>query len=336
MKKYRNKFYTYYIDEKFEKRGYFMEDIILYGAGKAGKANAYLLYKYGIEIAGFCDSFKSGEVEFECDGKIKKKKIFKLEELSKEQYVMSVTIMDYMEREDIIKKIKEYGFKVLTVEQIFSQIGDIVAGNRKYIAEFHRNGMDNYYSKAEEKENIDIFWGKNSSFYKMFQKMNIERIIELACGQGRHVPWYIKDAKKIVLVDILDKNIELCKERFQGEEKIEYCINSGYDFRNLPSGFFTALFSYDAMVHFEMLDIFQYLKETERVLCRGGRALFHHSNNISNYKVTFATGKHGRNYMSRDLFAYLANRAGLIILEQKEIDWGGEKKLDCITLVEKP
>ncbi len=38
--------------------------------------------------------------------------------------------------------------------------------------------------------------------------------------------------------------------------------------------------------------------------------------------------------MSKQLFAYLANRAGLTVLEQRVIDWG-KKDLDCITLVEK-
>ena len=39
--------------------------------------------------------------------------------------------------------------------------------------------------------------------------------------------------------------------------------------------------------------------------------------------------------MSRELFAYLAHRAGLEVLEQQTIDWSGVKDLDCITLVEK-
>ena len=39
--------------------------------------------------------------------------------------------------------------------------------------------------------------------------------------------------------------------------------------------------------------------------------------------------------MSKQLFAYLADRAGLEVLEQRVIDWGGKKDLDCLTLVEK-
>lgn len=47
----------------------------------------------------------------------------------------------------------------------------------------------------------------------------------------------------------------------------------------------------------------------------------------------FAHALHGRCFMNRDLFAYLACRVGFEVLEQVVIDWGDEKNLDCITLV---
>ena len=87
------------------------------------------------------------------------------------------------------------------------------------------------------------------------------------------------------------------------------------------------------MVHFELIDIYSYLLETKRILETGGMALFHHSNNTKNYKINFATGRYGRNYMSAELFAYLAHRAGLEVMEQHLVNWGECKDLDCITLV---
>ena len=89
------------------------------------------------------------------------------------------------------------------------------------------------------------------------------------------------------------------------------------------------------MVHFEMMDIFQYLLETKRILRKGGKALFLHSNNTDSYNVTFSSGRHGRNYMSSQLFAHLVDRAGLKVLGQHVIDWTGEKELDYVSLVEK-
>ena len=41
------------------------------------------------------------------------------------------------------------------------------------------------------------------------------------------------------------------------------------------------------------------------------------------------------NNMSKDLFAYLSYRAGFDVVDQKVIDWEGDKNLDCVTLLKK-
>lgn len=231
------------------------------------------------------------------------------------------------------RKIAEYKINIITLEQGVFQGKSSIEANREYIAEYHIDKMNFYFDLAEEDKSMDVFWCENSPFKKLFQQLDLTRVVELACGRGRHVQKYIMHAQNIILVDILKKNIDYCKKRFKDENKIQYYVNNGFDLSQLHTDSCTALFTYDAMVHFEMLDIFQYLKETKRVLAEGGKALFHHSNNTKNYKITFSTGSQGRNYMSKQLFAYLANRAGLTVIEQHEIDWGEDKKLDCITLV---
>ena len=182
---------------------------------------------------------------------------------------------------------------------------------------------------------MDVFWKNDSLFCQLFSELNLEKVVELACGRGRHVRKYLSNAQTIILVDILEKNIDYCKQRFCSEKKIQYYVNTGFDLKEISSDSCTALFTYDAMVHFEMMDIFQYLLETNRILKKGGKALFHHSNNTDSYNVTFSSGRHRRNYMSKQLFAHLADRAGLKILKQYVIDWAGERELDCVTLIEK-
>lgn len=317
-----------------------MKKIILYGAGKRGIKYARLLCNYDIEIAGFCDTYKTGSVVYECMGGGKKEKpIFDLEQVDCSKYSMIIAIADKDQYEEVKRKVNGYEIDVFSIEEAieetFSQEKDIVKANREYVAGWHVNDMDGYFELAERSDSLNIFWGKESLFNQMFQELDLTKVVELACGRGRHVQKYISDAKNIILVDILKKNIDYCKQRFSKVEKIQYYVNNGYDLSQIKSESCTSLFTYDAMVHFEMLDIFQYLKETKRILVKGGKALFHHSNNTENYKVTFSTGKHGRNYMSDQLFAYLANRAGLIVIEQHVVDWGEDENLDCITLVEK-
>ena len=112
--------------------------------------------------------------------------------------------------------------------------------------------------------------------------------------------------------------------------------NNGYDLTELPSNKYTSLFTYDSMVHFELFDIYSYLKETYRILVPGGYALFHHSNNSSDYKNSFEYNRNlgGRNFMDKQIFAYLAYKAGFEIVEQHVLDWDMPEQ-DCITLVRK-
>ena len=63
-------------------------------------------------------------------------------------------------------------------------------------------------------------------------------------------------------------------------------------------------------------------------------ALFHHSNNNKDYKATFLSGECGRNYMSMDMFAHFADRAGLSVVEQMEFPWN-DRVTDGITLLRK-
>lgn len=306
--------------------------IVLYGAGRRGKKVEDLLYANGVKIEGFADSKKTGDVEC-AEGRIYP--ILGMSEIQGGGHKVIISVADQVANQEITEKLRNHSIDILVIEDVLNRAEDIVEKNRLYVAEYHIREMEDYFTNAENDDCINIFWGKNSLFWSLFQKLNVDKVIELACGRGRHVPHYVERAESVTLVDILEENIEYCRKRFQENRKITYYKNNGYDLHDLPSESYTALFTYDAMVHFEMLDIFNYLKETQRVLKDGGRALFHHSNNSADYRVTFSSGTIGRNYMSKDLFAYLANRAGLKILEQKVIDWGGVKELDCLTLLEK-
>lgn len=307
-------------------------DIVLYGAGIRGKKIENILFQNGIVIKGFADTYKRGIIE--CfDGR--KYPIFSLSELAGRDNIVIVAIANQDEYFKVANMLKEQQIDVTPVEDVLKNKNSVVERNREFIAEYHLNGMDDWYKDAEQRESLNTFWKEDSIFFKMFNELNLDKIVELACGHGRHVPYYADTANEIMLVDVLQSNIDFCKQRFCKNEKVNYYCNNGHDLHDISDASYTSLFTYDAMVHFEMLDIFEYLKETYRILGKGGRALLHHSNNHDDYRITFSTGTGGRNYMSKDLFAYLANRAGFKVLEQQVIDWGGVKNLDCLSLVEK-
>lgn len=307
--------------------------IILYGAGRRGRSCYEFLKMNGFEkiVYGFCDKM-AHEIKM-----VEDKKVWLIEELEAEldNIVFCLTLTNAGEKEKIRIELGEK--RCIEFEELSELIlhVDKVKFNRDFCAYIHNEKMDSYFANAESKESLDIFWSEDSDFYKMFKKLDTTNIVELACGRGRHVPNYFNDAGMITLVDILQKNIDICKERFGNTEKIKYYKNDGYNLRELKSDTYTSLFTYDAMVHFELIDIYEYLKDIYRILAGGGRALFHHSNNHAEYKASFSNTFSGRSFMSKECFAYLADRAGFNILEQKIIDWS-EPNLDCITLVEKP
>lgn len=304
---------------------------LIYGAGLRGKEYWKMLTEHGIDVDGFIDQRAEELHAVQIENKTIP--VYAYEKMLAEDCIVIISILDNHIRQEVWDRLENDNITVRNIEDVIYSESDAVEKNRKFLAEFHVENMDSYFQQAES--TLTQFWGETSIFLKYFNSLDLTNVVELACGRGRHVTQYYDKAGSITLVDILDKNIEICKERFKNLENIKYYVNNGVDLSQIESNSQTAIFTYDSMVHFEMMDIFSYLKETQRILVKGGKGLFHHSNNTSDYKVNFESGVHGRNYMSKDIFAYLCNRAGLKVIAQETIDWGGVKELDCITLVEK-
>lgn len=313
-----------------------MKKIILYGAGNVGDGNCKLLESIGEKdrVFAFCD--KNADV-------LKEKNGIRVLSYEKAKEMNFPFVISVSEKSSVFNQIKDVlendnaEYYVNLQEYVVEKLGyDRVDYNRKYCAAYHVSSMDKYFDDAETNVMLDIFWGKDSLFLKLFERLDLSNVVELACGRGRHVPQYIDKATKVTLVDILEKNIDYTRKRFCDCSKITYYKNNGYDLSKLPSNEYTALFCYDAMVHFELIDIYSYLKETYRILTPGGYALIHHSNDSSDYKNCFGncTNPGGRSFMDKKIFAHLAYRAGFEIIEQHVIDWS-EPEMDCITLVKK-
>lgn len=178
-----------------------------------------------------------------------------------------------------------------------------------------------YYQDAEAPGHIEIFWGQDSIFRKMFDKMDLTNVVEIACGRGRHTHQFVDRAGSVTMVDILEPNIAACRRRFEGKQNVSFIVNSGNDIAEIEADTATALFSYDAMVHFEAADVISYIKETARVLRPGGMALLHYSNNEETPEGTYADSGAWRNFFSEKMMRHFANRSGLTTLESAVISW---------------
>jgi SAM-dependent methyltransferase len=200
-----------------------------------------------------------------------------------------------------------------------------------------------YYKNAETDAWTDVFWKPGTHFRHLFDKMDTNATVELACGHGRHSARLLRMTKNdqagpcsLFLLDVVEDNVLHCKHRFANFSEVRVHTNNGYDFHPVEDESASAIFCYDAMVHFEYDAVLSYIQDACRILKQGGRALFHHSNLDGYPGSDYKSTPHWRNFMSKNLFAHAAARAGLQVLEQITIDWDEVRNLDCVTLVEKP
>jgi hypothetical protein len=89
------------------------------------------------------------------------------------------------------------------------------------------------------------------------------------------------------------------------------------------------------MVHFSPDVVESYLKDSARVLIKGGKALFHHSNYPAPMDRHYGLNPHARNHMTQSLFIELTEKNGLVVEESIPIEWAGEPNLDCVSLCSK-
>jgi len=194
--------------------------------------------------------------------------------------------------------------------------------------------QNRYYADAEAW--TQVFWAEGSPFLVQFRKLDLTAVVELACGHGRHTAQILSQAGSITLVDINESNIAACRQRFADQSHLRFLCNTGNNLPGIADGSQTALFCYDAMVHFELLDVLDYLREIRRVLVPGGRALLHVSNNRENPQGNYQDNRHWRNFGGVDTICHFASRVGMSVLSQQLLNWSGTPDLDGLLLLEKP
>jgi len=191
-----------------------------------------------------------------------------------------------------------------------------------------------YYAEAEAF--IHAFWNTSTPFRKMFDQLDLTSVVELACGHGRHGAQMVARAGRLVMLDIIEENLDRCRERLKPAGNVEFLKGNGKDFQPIPSGSATGIYCYDAMVHFSPDIVEAYLTDTARILKPGGKALFHHSNYGAAPERHWLDNPHCRNHMTVRLFLELVEKAGLKLVETRVFDWGSFPDLDAVTLLRKP
>lgn len=101
-------------------------------------------------------------------------------------------------------------------------------------------------------------------------------ILEIGPGGGRWTGELAEIAGRLIGVDISAECVRLCRERFAGNDKVEFHQTSGSELSAAGGGEIDSIWSFDVFVHINRAEVEAYAAEFARVLKRGGTGVIHH------------------------------------------------------------
>jgi SAM-dependent methyltransferase len=162
-------------------------------------------------------------------------------------------------------------------------------------------------------------------------------ILEIGPGAGRWTEHLQRIARRLILVDLSDRCIELCRRRFANAVNIEFHVNDGKSLTAVSSCSVDGVWSCDVFVHVAPPDVDAYVAEISRVLRPGGRAVIHHA---KAGREDGAADIGGRSNLTADQFAAMVAKHGLSFIDQLG-SWGPRgqfpltTKWDIVSVLEK-
>ena len=103
-------------------------------------------------------------------------------------------------------------------------------------------------------------------------------ILEIAPGFGRWTHFLKDRCDRLVVVDLSERCIEACKERFRTDTHITYHVNDGRSLAMVEDHSIDFAFSFDSLVHADASVLQAYLEQLATKLTPDGVAVLHHSN----------------------------------------------------------
>jgi SAM-dependent methyltransferase len=161
-------------------------------------------------------------------------------------------------------------------------------------------------------------------------------VVDFACGGGTVAAEFAEQAteagyeiERFVLVDVVQDNLDAAvatlRKKLPANKVTAYLCN-GSDFSDYKGPKGNYFYCWDAMVHFDLLDIIGYIATLK---CIAKDVAFFHHSNLDKVTTNIHLNPHHRNYMTKNLFHQITVSNGFAMLEQWTLDWGGLDALDC-------
>jgi len=138
--------------------------------------------------------------------------------------------------------------------------------------------------------------------------------VEIGPGGGRWSTTLQEKSEKLVLVDVADKALDLCREKLADCSNVEYRLTDGRGIPGFADASVDFIWSFDVFVHISPEDQRGYMADFARPLKPGARGVIHHAG---------IGGLNGniRSSMTKELFAQIVAEHGLKLVDQFET-WG--------------
>jgi ubiquinone/menaquinone biosynthesis C-methylase UbiE len=146
-----------------------------------------------------------------------------------------------------------------------------------------RQWNDKYHWRQQGDEWSEAWGGSEAQWHgtilpRIHAFVPAATILEIAPGFGRWSSYVKRWCTSLVLVDLSERCIEACRQRFKSDSHITYHVNDGRSLDSVDDSSVDFVFSFDSLVHAELDVIESYVREIARAMKPEGVAFIHHSN----------------------------------------------------------
>ena len=121
-----------------------------------------------------------------------------------------------------------------------------------------------YFAKYDTADATDPFWKPGTLFARAFRQLDLACTLEIACGTGRHSARIVDKVGALYMIDTSPDALAVAKARFSEYPHAQVLNPSDGESIPLDACLVTAVFCFDAMVHFEATTVANYLSENKQ------------------------------------------------------------------------
>jgi len=212
--------------------------------------------------------------------------------------------------------------------------------------ETNRSNWDDPAHWSQHGEEWSEAWGGTTSLWfgtlmpRIAAFLPCDHLLEIACGHGRITTRLLPHCQRYSGLDLAPNCVAHCRQRFAGEPRAEFLVGDGKSLSGIEANSIDLAFSWDSLVHAEAEAMEGYVTEFARVLRPGGVAWLHHSNlgahRDGDGLLTVANPHWRATSVDQQSLRDWAEHAGLAVLSQEVLQWGGATDSDCITVLQRP